>query len=103
MRGFLLRKIAYTYFIDYRRLIMRVLLALTILLFALPATDSLAQQQQNAEQQPRGPFGIASGSQNTVWRIDQATGMVSYCMRDTISNDPGLVRSRAPICSAWSR
>lgn len=81
---------------------MRVLSTLSVLLLSMIAMPALAQQQQNTET-PRGPFGIASGSQNTVWRIDQSTGMVSYCMRDTISNDPALVRSRPPICSAWGR
>lgn len=68
--------------------------------FMLSVTPVMAQQTQDT---PRGPFAIASGSQNTVWRIDQSTGMVSYCIRDTISNDPALIRSRPPICSAWGR
>jgi hypothetical protein len=76
---------------------MRLFLVFAFILLTAPVFA-----QQNTET-PRGPFGIASGSQNTVWRIDQSTGMVSYCIRDTISNDPALIRSRPPICSAWSR
>lgn len=52
---------------------------------------------------PRGPYMIAGGNQTTIWRIDQTTGMVSYCIRDTVSNDPGLISQRPPLCSAWGR
>lgn len=50
----------------------------------------------------RGPYMLASGDKMMVWRIDQATGKVSYCMRDSMSTDPQFIRTRAPYCSAWS-
>ena len=55
--------------------------------------------QDNA---PRGPFTVsASSDQNFVWRIDQATGLVSYCYRDSTSLDRTLIRNRPPYCSGW--
>jgi hypothetical protein len=80
---------------------MRHLFVLTV--FSLITLSTAVWAQQNTEATPRGPFSISSGSQNTVWRIDQSTGLVSYCIRDTVSNDPALIRSRPPICSAWGR
>jgi hypothetical protein len=56
---------------------------------------------QSAPSPLKGPFMLGGGSQNLVWRIDQGTGQTSYCVRDTISNDPVLIRQRPPICSAW--
>lgn len=50
---------------------------------------------------PRGPFVIARGDDNFVWRLDQATGLISYCYRDTSSLDRVLIKSRAPYCSGW--
>ena len=50
---------------------------------------------------PRGPFTIARGDENFVWRIDQATGLLSYCYRDTNSLDRALIRNRPPYCSGW--
>lgn len=50
---------------------------------------------------PRGPFMISATDQNYVWRIDQATGMVSYCFRDSGSTDRGYIKSRPPYCSMW--
>lgn len=53
---------------------------------------------------PRGPFMIAPAGddRNAVWRVDQSTGRVSYCVRNINSVDPQLIASRAPFCSAWS-
>lgn len=51
----------------------------------------------------RGPYMIAGGDKMMVWRVDQATGRVSYCMRDSVSTDPQYLRTRAPYCSAWSQ
>lgn len=50
----------------------------------------------------RGPYMIAGGDKMIVWRVDQATGKVSYCMRDTVSMDPKFIATRATYCSAWS-
>lgn len=49
-----------------------------------------------------GPYMIASGDRNMVWRIDQATGRVSYCQINSPSSDPKYVATQAPYCSAWS-
>ncbi len=73
-------------------------------LFAAPGQ---AQQQMtnisgDAPVAPRGPFAIAA-DQNLAWRIDHNTGAVSYCVRDTNSNDPTLIAQRPPICSAWGK
>lgn len=51
----------------------------------------------------RGPYMLAAGDKMMVWRIDQTTGKVSYCMRDSVSMDPQFLRTRAPYCSAWSQ
>lgn len=51
----------------------------------------------------RGPFMIARGDDNFVWRIDQATGLMSYCYRDTTSLDRTLIKQRPPYCSAWGQ
>lgn len=50
---------------------------------------------------PRGPYMIARGDDNYAWRIDQATGMVSFCIRDTQSTDRKFIKQRGPYCSAW--
>lgn len=63
------------------------------------ATVALSQSNASA---PRGPYMIAGGDRMMVWRIDQATGKVSYCMRDTNSTDPKFIAVRGPYCSAWS-
>lgn len=80
---------------------MRYLILATVTFVTLALSTVYAQQQQQPA--PRGPFTISSGSQNTAWRIDQSTGMVSYCQRDTVSNDPALIRSRPPVCSVWGQ
>ena len=54
--------------------------------------------QDNA---PRGPFSLSAADENYVWRIDQATGLISYCYRDTTSLDRALIRQRPPFCSGW--
>ncbi len=52
---------------------------------------------------PRGPFTLARGDDNFVWRIDQATGLMSYCYRDTSSLDRALIKQRPPYCSGWGQ
>lgn len=61
---------------------------------------TIAQSQTQAA--VRGPFMLANGDRLMVWRIDQSTGRVSYCMRDSVSTDPKFIATRAPFCSAWS-
>ncbi len=62
-----------------------------------------AQSQEAAVAATRGPYMIAGGDRFSIWRIDQATGRVSYCMRDTQSMDPKFIATRPPFCSAWSQ
>lgn len=72
--------------------------AMAALLFS--AGFNLAQSQDNTK---RGPFMIAAGSDRmVVWRVDQATGAISYCIRDIVSMDRKFIASRPPFCSAWS-
>lgn len=71
-----------------------------VLLFAY-AVFNTAQSQQVAA--TRGPYMIAAGDKMMVWRIDQASGRISYCMRDTQSMDPKFIATRAPYCSAWTQ
>lgn len=62
-------------------------------------------QAQDAIQNPfPGPFMIAGGGAQLVWRIDQSIGAVSYCVRDTVSVSRRAIRDNdlAPYCSAWS-
>ena len=60
-------------------------------------------QAQNANPYP-GPFMIAGGGAQLVWRIDQSTGAVSYCIRDATSVSRRAVRDEdfSPYCSVWS-
>lgn len=84
-----------------------VLSVLAIFAFAfvtlfVSSVYNTAQSQQAAA--VRGPFAIApaGNDQLSVWRIDQATGRVSFCVRNTQSQDPQLLATRAPFCSGWS-
>lgn len=64
----------------------------------------MGAQQAHTQATPsplKGPFMVGGGNQNMAWRIDQGTGQISFCVRDSISNDPVLIRQRPPICSAW--
>lgn len=79
-------------------LMMLVMIALGL---AFSISAFTVARSQNAVA-PRGPYMIAGGDKMMVWRIDQATGMVSYCMRDTVSTDPKFIQQRAPYCSVWS-
>jgi hypothetical protein len=86
-----------------RRNKMKQLLLALLTISTIGLISLSAYAQSAAVLTPRGPYMIATGSQNMVWRIDQSTGLMSYCIRDTISTDPALVRQRPPICSAWGQ
>lgn len=60
-------------------------------------------QSQNAELVSRGPYMLAGGDRTMIWRIDQGTGQVSFCTRDTNSQDRTYLPSYSPFCSAWSK
>lgn len=81
-------------------------LAITAIAFAALLTFSYINtaQSQQAPTPPRGPFMLATAGDDrlAVWRIDQASGRVSYCVRDTQSQDAKFIATRAPFCSAWS-
>lgn len=59
-------------------------------------------QSQTIPPETRGPYMIAQADRLTVWRVDQSTGKVSYCIRDSMSTDPNYIKTRRPFCSAWS-
>jgi hypothetical protein len=50
----------------------------------------------------RGPYMLAGGDRTMIWRIDQATGKVSFCTRDTVSTDKQYLATYQPYCSGWS-
>jgi hypothetical protein len=78
------------------------LVALLVVLVAFSYFNKAVSQDQAGV---RGPFMLASAGEDriSVWRIDQATGRVSFCIRDTQSQDPKFIATRAPFCSAWSQ
>jgi hypothetical protein len=56
-----------------------------------------------ATSQGRGSsFMIASDGGQFAWRVNVATGQVSYCVRRDNSLDEGLLERRPPYCSAQS-
>ena len=85
---------------EFRRTLLMIVIAAG-LAFSFSAFLNTAQSQ-TPPAETRGPYMIASGDKLMVWRIDQATGKVSYCMRDTQSTDPRFIATRRPFCSAWS-
>lgn len=85
---------------EFRRTLLMTVIA-TGLAFSFSAFLNKAQSQTTPPE-TRGPYMLAAGDKLMVWRIDQATGKVSYCMRDTQSSDPQYIKQRRPYCSAWS-
>lgn len=81
----------------------RFLLACLVVALVAVAGSAVAQRATGDVGTPKGPFMIAGGNQSMIWRVDQSTGLISYCMRDTVSNDPALLAQRPPLCSAWGR
>lgn len=83
----------------------RQTLLVTVLILLLGVTGAFSFFTAAQSQTPaavRGPYMLAAGDKMMVWRIDQTTGKVSYCMRDSVSTDPKFISVRAPYCSAWS-
>lgn len=83
-----------------RQTLMMIVMIALGLAFSISAF-TIAYSQNTAT--PRGPYMIAGGDKMMIWRIDQSTGMISYCMRDTVSMDPRFIIQRAPYCSTWSQ
>lgn len=84
-----------------RQSVLMIVMVVLGLAFAASFFSSAFSQSEAVE--TRGPYMIAGGDKMMVWRIDQATGRVSYCQRDTVSMDAQFIRTRPPACSAWSR
>jgi hypothetical protein len=56
-----------------------------------------------ATSQGRGSsFMIASDGGQFAWRVNVATGAVSYCVRRDNSTDESFIQRRPPYCSASS-
>jgi len=56
-----------------------------------------------ATSQGRGSsFMLAGDGGQFVWRVNVATGAVSYCVRRDNSTDERFIASRPPYCSAQS-
>jgi hypothetical protein len=79
------------------KLIVMVALGLA---FAFSAFTVARSQSTAAD--VKGPFMLAGGDRTMVWRIDQATGKVSFCTRDTSSTDQKYLQGYTPFCSNWS-
>lgn len=79
-----------------------LMMGIALLFTGFGVFSFLASAQSQTPPMVRGPFMLAGGDKMMIWRIDQATGKVSYCMRDSISTDPKFIVSRPPYCSSWS-
>jgi hypothetical protein len=56
-----------------------------------------------ATSQGRGSsYMVASDGGQFVWRVNVATGAVSYCIRRDNSTDQSFIAERPPYCSAES-
>lgn len=81
----------------------RQTLLLVVMAFGLALAFSFFNTAFSQSDATRGPYMIAAGYDRTmVWRVDQATGRVSYCRIDNQSLDPKFIAGRPPFCSAWS-
>ncbi len=76
--------------------------ALAALLLFVGTTSTQAQITTPTAPVLSGPYAIAAGEMNTVWRIDQSSGRVSICQYQITSNNPKDLATRKPACSGWS-
>ena len=66
-------------------------------------TSIVAASFSPATSQGRGSsYMIASSGGQFVWRVNVATGAVSYCVRRDDSTDQKFIGKRSPFCSAQS-
>jgi len=74
----------------------------TIVISALILGVSIiASSFSPAISQGRGSsYMIASDGGQFVWRVNVATGSVSYCVRRDNSTDENFITKRSPYCSA---
>jgi hypothetical protein len=57
-----------------------------------------------AVSQGRGAsYMVASDGGQFVWRVNVATGAISYCLRRDNSTDESFIAQRPPYCSAESK
>ncbi len=84
-----------------RQSLMMIMMMITLGLVLAVSVFTVAQSQNAIT--TRGPYMIAGGDKMMVWRIDQSTGAISYCMRDSVSTDPKFITQRAPYCSTWGQ
>jgi hypothetical protein len=87
--------------VTQRQSLLMVAMIVMGLVFAV-SIFTVARSQSNTIT-TRGPYMIAAGDKMMVWRIDQSTGAISYCMRDSVSTDPKFITQRAPYCSTWGQ
>lgn len=67
------------------------------------AVAIIAASFSPATSQGRGSsFMIASDGGQFAWRVNVATGGVSYCVRRDNSTDENFIAKRPPFCSAQS-
>jgi hypothetical protein len=65
------------------------------------AVSIVAVSFSPATSQSRGSsYMIASDGGQFVWRVNVATGAVSYCVRRDDSTDERFISERPPFCSA---
>jgi len=70
---------------------------------AILGISIIAAAYSPAVSQQRGAsYMIASSGGQFVWRVNVATGAVSYCLRRDSSTDEQFIKSRPPYCSAQS-
>ncbi len=81
-----------------------ILLSFAMGLILTPLFSFFITKAYSQADVPHGPFMLAAAGNdnNSVWRIDQASGRVSYCQRSGNSSDPAYIATKPPFCSAWS-
>ena len=73
----------------------------TLISAIIIAASIFAASFSPATSQGRGSsYMIASDGGQFVWRVNVATGAVSYCVRRDNSTDERFIAGRPPFCSA---
>ena len=77
---------------------------ITLISSIVLAIAIIAASWTPAVSQSRGSsYMIASDGGQFMWRVNVATGAVSYCLRRDNSTDAQFVANRPPFCSAESK
>mgnify|MGYP006430065023 CR=1 FL=1 len=75
-----------------------------LLMIALAILGHAMINPGQAQREPNpGYFLIASDGDAFVWRVNTATGEVSYCARNSDSLSEASLNSRQPFCSQSSQ